>query len=101
MEKRGLLLNLDRCVGCYSCELACKQENNLSVGTNWISLITLGPKRVNGKMCMDFFLDISNCTFCQECVEACPTEALEFCDGEAKILDLLTSGKRYQICYVG
>ena len=97
---KGLVIDLDRCVGCYACELACKQANNLPEGTRWIRVVELGPRRVEGKMCMDFLLKISDdCNFCRECVSTCPPQALIFCDEEAKFLDLLRGGKRYEVCH--
>jgi len=26
-NKVGILVDMDRCVGCYACEVACRQEN--------------------------------------------------------------------------
>ena len=96
--EKALLLDLDRCVGCYACQIACKQANNLPEGISWIRVVTVGPKKVNGKMSMDFLLKISDeCNFCSECIEVCPTEALMSCQEEAKLLELLRDAKSYQV----
>ena len=98
---RAIVLDLYRCVGCFACELACKQENDLPEGVRWIKVVTIGPKKLNGKMCMDFLLDISDeCTFCNKCVETCSTEALMVCDDDRNVLELLRSNKRYQVCHI-
>jgi Fe-S-cluster-containing dehydrogenase component len=34
MSKKGLLIDYKYCTGCLTCEVACKQENQLPVG-NW------------------------------------------------------------------
>ena len=100
-ETQVLVLDLDRCVGCFACELACKQQNNLPDGVRWIKVVTLGPKKLKEKMYMDFFLDIAeDCNFCQECASTCPTQALILCDEKGKVLELLRSGKRYQVCHM-
>ncbi len=102
----SILVEIDRCIGCYACEVACKQENNPSPGTPWIKVNTIGPKMVNGKLRMDHVPLISDdCTFCRErglrpsCVAHCPTEALRVCS-VAPMLDALSSGKRYQVCTI-
>jgi Fe-S-cluster-containing dehydrogenase component len=107
MEKQfGILANLDRCVGCFACEVACKQENNASPGTPWIRIHTVGPKMVFGKLRMDYVPLISKgCNFCRNrklhpsCVDHCPTKALAFLS-ENSILDAINSGKRYQVCMI-
>ena len=30
MSKNAIYFDIDRCMGCYSCQLACKQENDLA-----------------------------------------------------------------------
>ena len=96
---QGIVVDLDRCVGCYACELACKQENALPEGASWIHVVGFGPMRLDGKMCMDFYLDIAEeCGFCGECISICPTQAIKQCNSKRDILELLRSGKRYQIC---
>ena len=107
VQQYGILADLERCVGCYACEVACKQENGLSQGRSWIRVNILGPKKVKGQLCSEFVPLISvGCTLCNSrirdglepaCVVNCPTKALLFCD-EAALLEALRSGKRYQIC---
>ena len=104
----AILADLDLCVGCYACEVACKQENNVPVGTRWIQIVTIGPKKVYGKSNMDFLpMMTEGCTMCEHrlkeeleprCVDNCPIEALKFCKDVTEILAALQSGKRYQVC---
>lgn len=109
VEQHGILVDLDRCVGCHACEIACKQENKVPLGTRWIKMIQIGPRKVDGRLQMEFvpFL-LDGCNLCRHrteigyepaCVANCPTEALKYCD-EAEALDLLKSGRRHQICKV-
>jgi len=107
-EMRGILADLDLCVGCHACELACKQENNVPIGTKWIRVISVGPERLNGNQAMDFIPVITgDCTLCEnrlsanlkpKCVANCPTQALQFCKDGAEVLSALRSGKRFQVC---
>lgn len=109
-KRRGLVVNLERCTGCFACEVACKQEHNLPEGERWIRVETLGPYEVNGELAMDFVpLATDGCDFCKNrvaaggelfCVEICPTQALGLYD-EEQILRLLRTGPRIQICKMG
>ena len=106
-KQYALLVNLDRCTGCYACEVACAQWHNVPLDKKWIRVKSIGPERIDGKLKM-VFLPILNggCTFCKDrlqdsllplCVVTCLTHALEFVD-DKKALELLSQRKRYQIC---
>jgi len=109
-KRRGLVVNLERCTGCFTCEVACKQEHNLPEGERWIRVETLGPYEVNGELAMDFVpLATDECDLCKNrvaaggepfCVETCPTQALGL-HNEEQILRLLRTGPRIQICKMG
>ena len=109
-KQYGLLVNLDKCVGCYVCEVGCAEWHNLPPDKKWIRLKTIGPERLNGRLKMEFIpIATEGCTFCKDrlkenlapfCVATCITQALEFGD-DKKILELLSNGKQYQICKLG
>ena len=75
MKKPVMLIDLDRCIGCLSCEVACKQDKgieNLNISPMKVFRINLedqGPSM--------FFLPI-NCFHCDPapCILACPTSAM-------------------------
>lgn len=75
MARNCIVVNLDRCIGCYSCELACKLENDVALGQHWNKLLQVEP--------FGEFPHVSTYwlpTMCQQCedapcVEVCPTGA--------------------------
>ena len=96
------------CMGCHSCEVACKMEHDLPAGVNRVRIVTEGPTVVKGKLeltykrirCMHcprppcikvcptnaikkrpdgiVYIDKSLCTGCQSCAEVCPYDAIDF-----------------------
>jgi len=72
----SLFLDADLCIGCFACEIACKQEHNLPVGRRWIKVFKLGPKKVGGKLYMQFVP--VHCRHCGKpaCMETCPVGAI-------------------------
>jgi len=75
MKKPVMLIDLDRCIGCLSCEVACVQEKgieNLNIRPMKVFRIEGMAERPDG-----FFLPM-NCFHCDPapCVLACPTSAM-------------------------
>ena len=107
-ELYGILVDLDLCVGCDACEVACKQENNVPIGKQWIKVFPVGPEKLNGKMRMDFIPILTDgCTLCKhrlnqnlepKCIDNCPTQALKFCKNAAELLAALQSKRHFLIC---
>jgi Fe-S-cluster-containing dehydrogenase component len=106
----GLVVDLDRCTGCYACEVGCAQWHDVPSDRKWITLKTIGPERINGKLRLDLMpIATEECTLCGDrlkeglaplCVVTCTTQALAFGD-DRKLLELLSSGKRYQLSKFG
>ncbi len=38
----GLVVDQNRCVGCWSCSVACKEEQNVPIGMYWLRVLTVG-----------------------------------------------------------
>lgn len=75
MSQKTLVIDLDRCIGCYACEVACKQENHVPLGMHYNKVLTIGPM---GKFpeVKSYFLP-AVCQVCKNapCVTVCPTGA--------------------------
>lgn len=77
MTQYTLIIDVERCVGCYACEVACKQENHISqANLSWIKVVQVGPKQEGDKLVMHFVPTV--CKHCGNppCIEACPEDAI-------------------------
>lgn len=74
--RKVLVVDLDKCIRCYSCEVACKQENDLPLGVRWQRVVTIGPRMVKGGLHMDFVPAM--CLHCDDppCAYFCPINAI-------------------------
>ena len=73
MAHYAIVVDLDRCIGCHGCEIACKNENNIALGEYWNKVVERGPFGEYPDLEM-YFLP----TMCQQCADApcvhvCPT----------------------------
>lgn len=70
----AMIIDLERCVGCHACTIACKAEWEIPVefGRNWV--YRLGPKYVDGTMASTYYPGL--CNHCTEpvCVPECPAD---------------------------
>ena len=69
MARLALMIDLERCIGCKSCEAACKAEHGLGPGENRNRVVWLGSAE---QPALDF-LTVS-CQHCERpaCLRACP-----------------------------
>lgn len=99
MKKVSLIWFQKDCMGCHSCEVACKQEHGIGIGPRLIRVIESSPayypvychhcvKAPCGEACpVDaisrtkqgvVLIDDALCIGCKGCVEACPFGAMQF-----------------------
>lgn len=103
---KGLVVNLDLCMGCFACEFACRQEKNLPEGIFGIQVQTLGPYEISGQLEMEFLPQTTDyCDLCNDrteirkrpfCAQVCPSQALSLLDDNL-ILELLKGKREFQI----
>ena len=75
MAHNCIVVNLDRCTGCFGCEVACKMENDVALGQRWSKVFTVGP--VGEYPDMTRYALPTMCQQCEDapCVSVCPTGA--------------------------
>jgi len=76
-RKNVLLVDSSRCIGCFSCEVACKLEHDLPAGPRMFKVIQIGPVENGDDLLMNFMA--VTCLHCDRpaCVLACPTGAMQ------------------------
>ena len=74
MARWGMVINLQKCVGCYACVIACKQEHFLPPGIFWGRVVVgeTGHRAAVTKAAYPVL-----CNHCEDaaCVKVCPTGA--------------------------
>ena len=82
MAKWGMVINLEKCVGCQACTAACSQENTRMPGENWQDVL--------------FYNEGNNltwlprpCMHCEKasCMSVCPTHATHRGEGGQILVD--------------
>lgn len=71
----GFVLDQNRCIGCHACTVACKEENNVPLGTfrTWVKYVEKGHFPDTSR-----HFAVLRCNHCDNapCIEICPTSAL-------------------------
>ncbi len=77
MMQYGMVIDLNRCVGCHACTIACKAEWEVPAdkGRNWVK--RLGPAATPHGMSFTYYPGL--CNHCNEpaCVPVCPADTEE------------------------
>ena len=98
MTQYAIITDLNKCVGCLACSVACKVANDVPIGMFWSQVLRVGPTpKYEGATVPDvemYHLPIG----CQHCIDApcvgvCPTGAsMKMDDGTVQIEEELCIG---------
>lgn len=81
--RNRLYVNMDDCIGCFQCDLACpvdciKIETVKGLPTEDLGMTSTGQKK---RLWVPVFdIDIAKCCYCGLCVYPCPTECIKMTD---------------------
>ena len=75
MGRKGFYVDMTACVGCRTCQIACKDKNNLKVGTLFRQVRTFETGAYPHPGVYHFSGTCNHCTN-PKCVEGCPTGAM-------------------------
>lgn len=75
MKQMTFVVEVDRCIGCKGCQVACKLENGVALGPGRNKVCTVGPHGTYPDLQM-YFLTVM-CQQCADpvCTRVCPTGA--------------------------
>ncbi|HJF61905.1 MAG TPA: hypothetical protein K8W22_00420 [Gordonibacter urolithinfaciens] len=85
MASIGMLLNTDRCTGCYSCQTACREANRFGYDEKWMEVVRRDPRPVDGRLRLYHLVapNLDKCGACYGrdprplCTKVCTTGALQ------------------------
>ena len=72
----GFIHNLETCVGCHACVIACANENGLAPGNFWRHIVTHNPAHQPDLPVFHLSLACNHCLDAP-CIEGCPAVAID------------------------
>lgn len=104
MGIKGLFIDYQLCIGCHTCEVACKQEHDIPTGVKWVRVVEVGPRKVGNALKLNYIPVL--CKHCSKppCIEICPEKAITRReDGPVLIKDELCIGCKQciEVCPFG
>lgn len=79
MSKMGFYINMTNCIGCRTCQIACKEKNSLPVG---VLYRRVGSYETGAFPKPGYYHFSASCNHCTspKCILSCPTGAMRFAE---------------------
>ena len=74
-KQYGFYLDLDRCIQCHACELACKAQNGVELGVKWRKVVGMWIGQYPDPIHRTITYSCMHCGK-PSCVDACPAGAI-------------------------
>ena len=73
MSKYGILVDVDKCIACQACFVACKEENQVHPGVAWVRI-----RRIENPKARIISYFRASCQHCEDpaCMKVCPAKAI-------------------------
>ena len=77
MKQYGMVIDLEKCIGCHACAIACKAEWEVPAeeGRNWLK--RLGPSNTPHGLASTYYPGLCNHCDHPPCVDICPADTVE------------------------
>lgn len=122
MSRYGILVNVDNCIGCQACFIACKQENKVAPDIQWnqihrdenekanvINYYRMSCQHCDNPACMkvcpmkaiykgpngEVLVDQSKCVGCKACLAACRTALLSSTPAAERLTTIKTNSSLF------
>lgn len=86
-KQMAFLVDIEKCIFCRSCVIACKMENHVGVEWQRNEVVLLGPDQTKDPALLPVYM---NCQHCEKpaCIAACPVEgkAIEKRESDGRVL---------------
>jgi len=84
MSRNGIIVNVDNCIGCMACVVACKEENKVAPDIQWNPI-----RRVENESAGVIAYFRMGCMHCEDapCLKACPVKAIAKGPGGEVLVD--------------
>ena len=81
-KRLGLVVDQNRCIGCWTCAVSCKEQQDVPIGLFWLRVLTVGgpymdtPQGTFPELSMSY--QSTQCFHCDNppCVKACPVQSV-------------------------
>ena len=89
MSRKGLLIDYEYCIGCHTCEVACKQEHDIDIGQWGIKICQSGPMQYDEEKWTYDYIPVPTdlCDLCKDrvngdlqpaCVKHCQAGVMKY-----------------------